>query len=308
MDTNKGTTDLGTLIGLLAGLGIILIGIIQSGGKLYWFFNFNSLLIVLGGTFAATMVNLPLRAVGNIFNVLQNVFRGEDYDYIGIIEEIVQKAQKARKDGLLSLEADLPMMRDGFFKNGIELAINERESSRLRTFLNLEMNNISSRHVAGQEMFLYMASYAPAFGMLGTVLGLIIMMNNFSSGGGDGMEITASYDVAERFADLLSGMGLALITTFYGVFMANMIFLPIGGKLKRRSENELMLKSIVVEGIISIHAREHPILIKEKLMTFAPSQFRYNTEIEISEEKPLSSLSAIKEKMEEQREEPSDEE
>ena len=307
MDTNKGTTDLGTLIGLLAGLGIILIGIIQSGGKLYWFFNLNSLLIVLGGTFAATMVNLPLRAVGNILNVLQNVFRGEDYDYIGIIEEIVQKAQKARKDGLLSLEADLPTMRDGFFKNGIELAINERESSRLRTFLNLEMNNISSRHVAGQEMFLYMASYAPAFGMLGTVLGLIIMMNNFSSGG-EGMELTASYDVAERFADLLSGMGLALITTFYGVFMANMIFLPIGGKLKRRSENEMMLKSIVVEGIISIHAREHPILIKEKLMTFAPSQFRYNTEIEISEEKPSSSLSAIKEKMEEQREEPSDEE
>ena len=307
MDTNKGTTDLGTLIGLLAGLGIILIGIIQSGGKLYWFFNFNSLLIVLGGTFAATMVNLPLRAVGNIFNILQNVFRGEDYDYIGIIEEIVQKAQKARKDGLLSLEADLPTMRDGFFKNGIELAINERESSRLRTFLNLEMNNISSRHVAGQEMFLFMASYAPAFGMLGTVLGLIIMMNNFSSGG-DGMEITASYDVAERFADLLSGMGLALITTFYGVFMANMIFLPIGGKLKRRSENEMMLKSIVVEGIISIHAREHPILIKEKLMTFAPSQFRYNNEIEISEEKPSSSLSAIKEKMEEQREASSDEE
>ena len=307
MDTNKGTTDLGTLIGLLAGLGIILIGIIQSGGKLYWFFNFNSLLIVLGGTFAATMVNLPLRAVGNIFNVLQNVFRGEDYDYIGIIEEIVQKAQKARKDGLLSLEADLPTMRDGFFKNGIELAINERESSRLRTFLNLEMNNISSRHVAGQEMFLYMASYAPAFGMLGTVLGLIIMMNNFSSGG-EGMELTASYDVAERFADLLSGMGLALITTFYGVFMANMIFLPIGGKLKRRSENEMMLKSIVVEGIISIHAREHPILIKEKLMTFAPSQFRYNTEIEISEEKPSSSLSAIKEKMEEQKEAPSNEE
>jgi len=307
MDTNKGTTDLGTLIGLLAGLGIILIGIIQSGGKLYWFFNLNSLLIVLGGTFAATMVNLPLRAVGNIFNVLQNVFRGEDYDYIGIIEEIVQKAQKARKDGLLSLEADLPTMRDGFFKNGIELAINERESSRLRTFLNLEMNNISSRHVAGQEMFLYMASYAPAFGMLGTVLGLIIMMNNFSSGGG-GIEITASYDVAERFADLLSGMGLALITTFYGVFMANMIFLPIGGKLKRRSENEMMLKSIVVEGIISIHAREHPILIKEKLMTFVPSQFRYNTAIDIPEEKPSSSLSAIKEKMEEQKEEPSDEE
>ena len=271
MNSNKSTTDLGTLIGLLAGITIIVIGILQSGGKLFWFFSFNSILIVVGGTLAATMVNLPLKAVGNIFNILKNVFKGEVYDYVGIINEIVEKAQKARKDGLLSLEADLPNMREGFFKNGIELAINERESSRLRTFLNLEMNNIASRHIAGQELFLYMGSYAPAFGMLGTVLGLIVMMNNFA---GSGEEVSASYDVSEKFAQLLSGMGLALITTFYGVFMANMIFLPIGGKLKRISENELMLKNIVVEGIISIHAREHPLLIKEKLMTFVPNSLR----------------------------------
>ena len=271
MNSNKSTTDLGTLIGLLAGITIIIIGILQSGGKLYWFFSFNSILIVVGGTLAATMVNLPLKAVGNIFNILKNVFKGEVYDYVGIINEIVEKAQKARKDGLLSLEADLPNMREGFFKNGIELAINERESSRLRTFLNLELNNITSRHIAGQELFLYMGSYAPAFGMLGTVLGLIVMMNNFA---GSGEEVSASYDVSEKFAQLLSGMGLALITTFYGVFMSNMIFLPIGGKLKRISENELMLKNIVVEGIISIHAREHPLLIKEKLMTFVPNSLR----------------------------------
>jgi len=302
MDSNKGTTDLGTLIGLLAGMTIIVIGILQSGGKLFWFFNFNSLLIVVGGTFAATMVNLPLKAVKNVFNILKNVFKGEDYDYVGIINEIVEKAQKARKDGLLSLEADLPNMREGFFKNGIELAINERESSRLRTFLNLEMNNIASRHIAGQELFLYMGSYAPAFGMLGTVLGLIVMMNNFA-GGDISSEISASYDIADRFAELLSGMGLALITTFYGVFMANMIFLPIGGKLKRRSENEMMLKSIVVEGIISIHAREHPILIKEKLMTFVPSFVRYQPEKIVTESNPKSSLSTIKEKMEERKEE-----
>ena len=302
MDSNKGTTDLGTLIGLLAGMTIIVIGILQSGGKLFWFFNFNSLLIVVGGTFAATMVNLPLNAVKNVFNILKNVFKGEDYDYVGIINEIVEKAQKARKDGLLSLEADLPNMREGFFKNGIELAINERESSRLRTFLNLEMNNIASRHIAGQELFLYMGSYAPAFGMLGTVLGLIVMMNNFA-GGDISSEISASYDIADRFAELLSGMGLALITTFYGVFMANMIFLPIGGKLKRRSENEMMFKSIVVEGIISIHAREHPILIKEKLMTFVPSFVRYQPEKIVTKSNPKSSLSTIKEKMEERKEE-----
>ena len=263
--------DLGTLLGLVAGIGIIVVGIIQSGGELFWFYNFNSILIVLGGTLAATLVALPLKAVGNIFNILKKVFIGEQYDYIGTIDEIVEKAQKSRKDGLLSLEADLPNMKAGFFKNGIELAINERESSRLRTFLNLEMNNIQSRHIAGQELFLYMGTYAPAFGMLGTVLGLIVMMNNFAGGT---EETSASYDVAEKFAQLLSGMGLALITTFYGVFMANMIFLPIGGKLKRKSENEMMLKNIVVEGIISIHAREHPILIKEKLMTFVPYSLR----------------------------------
>lgn len=279
METNKGSTDLGTLIGLLAGLGIIVMSIMQSGGKLIWFLNFNSLLIVVGGTLAATMVNLPITAMKNILNIIKNVFKGEDYDYVGIINEIVEKAEKARKDGLLSLEAELPNMREGFFKNGIELAINERDSSRLRTFLNLEMNNISSRHIAGQELFLYMGSYAPAFGMLGTVLGLIVMMNNFA--GGEEVDIAASYDVSERFAKLLSGMGLALITTFYGVFMANMIFLPIGGKLKRRSENEMMLKSIIVEGIISIHAREHPILIQEKLMTFVPNYVRdYSVETE----------------------------
>ena len=304
MDSNKGTTDLGTLIGLFAGITIIVIGIVQSGGKLFWFFSFNSILIVVGGTLAATMVNLPLKAVKNLFNILKNVFKGEDYDYVGIINQIVEKAQKARKDGLLSLEADLPNMREGFFKNGIELAINERESSRLRTFLNLEMNNIASRHIAGQELFLYMGSYAPAFGMLGTVLGLIIMMNNFA--GGDVNSDMASYDIADRFAELLSGMGLALITTFYGVFFANMIFLPIGGKLKRRSENEMMLKSIVVEGIISIHAREHPILIKEKLMTFVPSFARSQPEEIIKESKMQSSLSALKEKMEDRQEESSE--
>ena len=276
MNQNDGTTDLGTLIGLLAGISIIILGILSAGGEIAWFWNFNSILIVLGGTFAATMVNLPLKAVTNIFNILKNVFRAEDYDYTGIIEEVVNKATKARKDGLLSLEADLSGMKDGFFKNGIELAINEKDTKRLRTFLNLEMNNIQSRHIAGQELFLYMASYAPAFGMLGTVLGLIIMMMNFTTGGAD-IDLGANYSVADRFSELLRGMGLALITTFYGVFMANMIFLPIGGKLKRRSEIEMMLKNIVVEGIISIHAREHPILIREKLMTFVPSQYRYNT-------------------------------
>lgn len=262
--------DFGTAIGLLAGMAVIAIGVVRNGGDLFWFFNLNSILIVVGGTFAATLVNYPLKHVMNIFRVVKNVFTAEVYDYQNMIEQIVVKAEKARKNGVISLEADLPKIEDTFFRNGIELAINERDTELLRTYLSLELSNIERRHTMGQEIFFYMGAYAPAFGMLGTIIGLIIMMNNFA-GTGNGQEIDAmSFDVAQKFAQLLSGMGLALITTFYGVLLSNLVFLPIGGKLKRKSENEMMLKNIVVEGIISIHKKDHPILIREKLMTFVP--------------------------------------
>ena len=191
----------------------------------------------------------------------------------GIIGEIVEKGEKARKNGVLSLEADLPSIESTFLRNGIELAINERDSSRLRNYLNLELSNIQKRHRMGQEIFFYLGSYAPAFGMLGTVMGLIVMMNNFS--GGNSADVSSmDFDVAQKFAQLLGGMGLALITTFYGVLLSNLVFLPIGGKLTRKSQEEMMLKSIVVEGIISIHSKEHPLLMREKLMTFVPQSSR----------------------------------
>lgn len=264
--------DFGTALGLLAGLGVIAIGVIRGHGDLYWFFNLNSIMIVLGGTLAATIVNYPLRNVMGIFKILKNAFTYESHSYGTEIDTLVEKAEKARKSGIMSLEADLDKIENKFLRNGIELAINERDAGRLRTFLNLELNNIERRHNIGQEIFFYMGAYAPAFGMLGTVMGLIVMMNKFS--GGNASIDTIEFDVAAKFAELLGGMGLALITTFYGVLFSNLIFLPIGGKLKRKSEDELMLKNIMVEGIISIHAKEHPILIREKLMTFVPTSKR----------------------------------
>ncbi|MFQ6604803.1 MAG: motility protein A [Fidelibacterota bacterium] len=268
--------DFGTAIGLLAGLGIVAIGVVRGHGDLYWFFNFNSIMIVLGGTLAATMVNYPLRNVLSIFKVMKNVFIYESHSYEAEIDALVEKAEKARKSGIMSLEADLDKIDNKFLRSGIELAINERDAGRLRTFLNLELSNIERRHNIGQEIFFYMGAYAPAFGMLGTVMGLIVMMNNFSGGNGGSVE-SLEFDVAVKFAELLTGMGLALITTFYGVLLSNLVFLPIGGKLKRKSQDELMLKTIMAEGIISIHAKEHPILIREKLMTFVPASKRGET-------------------------------
>ena len=277
----KSQFDFGTIIGLIAGLFCIFISmiwpevdrgdIILSEGdswrfeQLLWFYQPQSVFIVLGGVISATLVNYPIKAVINMGGVFKNVVLSEEFDFTGTIDKIVILAEKSRKDGLLSLEAGLNNIDSVFLRNGIELAINERDSDRLRTFLTMDLNNISTRHIGAQEIILYMAAYAPAFGMLGTVLGLIIMMNKFQM---SGETSSIDFNVADQFSALLVGMGTALITTFYGVFLANMVFLPIAGKLKRRSENEIMLKSIVLEGIISIHGREHPILIKEKLMTF----------------------------------------
>ena len=277
----KSQFDFGTIIGLVAGLFCIFISmiwpevdrgdIVLSTGnswrfeQLIWFYQPQSVFIVLGGVISATLVNYPIKAVINMGTVFKNVVLSEKFDFTGTIDKIVVLAEKSRKDGLLSLEAGLKDIESVFLRNGIELAINERDSNRLRTFLTMDLNNISTRHIGAQEIILYMAAYAPAFGMLGTVLGLIIMMNKFQM---SGETSSIDFNVADQFSALLVGMGTALITTFYGVFLANMVFLPIAGKLKRRSENEIMLKSIVLEGIISIHGREHPILIKEKLMTF----------------------------------------
>ena len=277
----KSEWDFGTVIGLVSGVICIFVAMVWPEGdtaiiiptegsgfrweQLAWFFQPQSVFIVVGGVLCATLVNYPLNAVLGLRKVFKNVILSEKFDFTGMIDNIVVLAEKSRKDGLLSLESGLSEIDSVFLRNGIELAINERDSSRLRTFLSMDLNNISTRHIGAQEIVLYMAAYAPAFGMLGTVLGLIIMMNKFQM---SGETSSIDFNVAEQFASLLSGMGTALITTFYGVFFANMVFLPIAGKLKRRSENELMLKNIVLEGIISIHGREHPILIKEKLMTF----------------------------------------
>ena len=269
--------DLGTAFGLLLGIGLISIGSVSNNGNLMWFVNPNSLLIVMGGTFAATLVNYPLRNIQSLLKIASTAFTRQDISQEDVIDELVKKAEMARKKSLLSLEKELPKVKDKFLRDGLDLAINERDPSRLRNYLELELSNVERRHSLGQEIFLYMGAYAPAFGMLGTVLGLIIMMKTFAitqSSDMGGME----FNIAEKFADLLGGMGLALITTFYGVLLSNLLFLPLAGKLKRKSEEELMVMDIMVEGVIGIHAKDHPIVLREKLMTFVPQSKRTKQE------------------------------
>ena len=265
--------DLGTAFGLFIGMLIIIFTVLTKNGDPIWFMDFGSVLIVLGGTLSATLVNYPLRNVQALLRIVGAAFKRQNIEHLSVIDQLVEKADISRKKGILALEPELETINDKFLKDGLDLAINERDSQRLRTYLELEMSIIERRHSLGQEIFLYMGAYAPAFGMLGTVLGLIIMMKNFASS--DPSDFGAmEFSVAERFAELLGGMGLALITTFYGVLLSNLVFLPLAGKLKRKSEEELMVKDIMVEGIIGIHSKDHPIILREKLLTFVPQSSR----------------------------------
>jgi len=264
--------DVATLVGLLIGIGLLVLAISLGDGRVDYFIHYPSMLLVLGGTIGATFVNYPLKNLWRIFGVVKNAFRRSESSYQHIIDKFTELANVVRKQGIMALENELDKITDNFMHNGIELAINEKNQDRLRTYLQLELSNMRKRHSIGQEVFFYMGTYAPAFGMVGTIVGLIVMMKNFNMSGSQ-MGVIANafeFDIASKFKELLNGMGMALITTFYGLILTNLIFIPIGGKLKRRSEEEIMLKEIMIEGILCLHNRDHPLVVREKLNTFVP--------------------------------------
>jgi len=281
--------DVATLFGLATGIALVVYSITAKGGSAEFFWNFPALMLVLGGTIAATFVNYPMKNILSVFKVIKNAFRRTRGEYQKIIDQFTELSSIARKKGLMSLESELNKIEDRFMRSGIELAINEKDQERLRNYLNLELSNMGKRHTIGQEIFFYMGTYAPAFGMVGTIVGLIVMMKNFT-GGGFGTDIGAAagafeFDMGAKMKDLLGGMGLALLTTFYGLILANLIFIPLGGKLKRRSDEEIMTKEFMIEGIICLHNRDHPLIVREKLNTFVPSNERRVEEVKKGKKK-----------------------
>ncbi len=260
--------DIATIVGLAFGLGLVFFGMSEPGSFTppETFFNLRGLAIVLGGTLAATLVNYPLKNVVGLLKVsLQAFFNKGNNNPMDIISELGTLSEQARKKGLPSLENMLDGVDNHYLQVGLENAILERDSKKLETFLDNELNSMIDRHTNGQEIFYNMGSYAPAFGLLGTVMGLILMMtrqattstvDSFAAGAQDSMSA------------LLGGMGIALVTTFYGVLLANLLFIPIAGKLKTRTDEEVHSLKIIRAGIISIHSKEHPLIMREKLLTF----------------------------------------
>ncbi|KLU40598.1 MAG: motility protein A [Limnochordia bacterium] len=246
--------DTSSMLGILMGTILLLVGMILEGDlRIFW--SFSSILIVFGGTFASVMINFSMDQVRSVFSLVRIAFSskaaGRSQE---IISTLVNFAEVSRREGLLSLEERAQTVDEPFLQKGIQLVVDGTDPELVRSILEIELVSIEERHRIGHRMFDQMGAWAPAYGMIGTLIGLIVMLSELDN------------------PDLIgSGMAVALITTFYGSVASNLIFLPIAGKLRIKTEEEILMKQIMIEGILSIQAGENPRIVEEKLKSFFPA-------------------------------------
>ncbi|MCK9275549.1 MAG: MotA/TolQ/ExbB proton channel family protein [Syntrophales bacterium] len=242
--------DLATIAGIVSGFGLVIIAM-SMGGGLLWFIDIPSALIVLGGTTGAVLINYPISDMLGVMKVAKQVFFQKDLNTGWAIETLVTMSKTARREGILALEKKLDEIKDPFFLKGINLMIDGIEPGTLSKIMHTELESIEDRHRLGAEIFTTMGNFAPAMGMMGTLIGLVKMLMQ--------MEDPSSIGPA---------MSVALITTFYGVILSNLIFLPIAGKLKTRSAREILVKELVINGILSVQSGDNPRVLEQKLHSF----------------------------------------
>ena len=248
--------DLATLIGMVISFGMISAAII-SGSSFVLFLDLASVLIVFGGTLGAVLTQYPLGTVFNIGRVIRKTLIGRTPSTTTILDQFADLSNRARREGILSLESVVGSLHDPYLKTGLQLTVDGLEPESIQAILEAEINSVESRHETGIELMNAFASYAPAFGMLGTVIGLVQMMQTMSDPSTIG-----------------PAMAIALITTFYGSLLANLVFLPMAGKLKHRSKEEIHIMEMQMEGILGISRGENPRIIEQKLSSFLPYKDR----------------------------------
>ncbi len=248
--------DKSTVIGIVSGFLLILVSIFMSPGWIF-FFNLPSALIVIGGTVASTLICFPLTDMSKLIKVVKNAFTVK----IDTVQETIEfwyvLSRKARKDGLLALEEDIYATNDGFTRKGIQLMVDGIKKEVINEILLMELSYIEERHTIGQKILRVMGTYSPAFGMIGTLIGLIQMLQSLKDPSGIG-----------------AGMATALVTTLYGSILANLVFLPMATKLERRSQQEIQIKQLVINAIYSIQAGDNPRLLNEKLLSILSPSLR----------------------------------
>ncbi len=242
--------DLATLIGIAAGVGAVLVSILlNSGLGLFW--NAPSAMIVLGGTIAATLVAYPLSELMRVIGLFLKVFFVKKSDFNELIEVMVTICNVARKGGVLAIESKLKDIDNEFLKKGLQLTVDGKDEATVNGLLKREIKQIQKSHKDGWEIFSAMGAYAPAFGMIGTLIGLIQMLADLADVNSVGPK-----------------MAVALITTFYGAVLANLFFIPMTVKLKRRSSTETLEMNLVLEGISYIRKGVNPRFMQDVLENY----------------------------------------
>ena len=246
--------DLGTIIGIISGVALVLVTIVTGGAGLANYISIQSIIIVVGGSFSAMLVANPLSRMLGIAKYVRIGLQTPDWQEEKIISDLVAFSERARREGLLALEDNLDEVEDEFMRKGVQLVVDGTDPDIIKSILYHDLNEIQSRHESGIKIFDDWARIAPAFGMIGTLIGLIQMLVNM---GGDASIIGA-------------GMAVALITTFYGALMANLVLMPLKTKLEDRDKDETRVKEVVIEGILSIQSGDNPRILLEKLISFLP--------------------------------------
>ncbi|MDH4262923.1 MAG: motility protein A [Spirochaetia bacterium] len=242
--------DIASIIGLAGGLITVIIGIITSGLPFALIVDFASVVITFGGAFAALVMSVPMGQFLKTLVFFNQIFKKNPFNMGQQILQIVSFGEKARRDGLLALEDEIEGIKEAFFKKSLQLVVDGTDPELVRNIMDIEVESLSARHGDNRKVFDILANMGPSFGMLGTLIGLVAMLQNL--GAGDPAMIG-------------KGMGIALITSLYGSFLANVIAIPTANKLKAKTDEELTLKQIMLEGVLSIQAGDNPRVISEKL-------------------------------------------
>ena len=250
--------DIASLIAIVGGIGVIFLGVLTSGGSIGGIIDIPSIFVTVGGSFFSLFLCDSLKNVLGMFKVMGRCFKTFDYGEKNLIQNMVALSEKARREGILALEEGLDDLDDVFLKSGLRMVVDGTDGNVIRSILENEMNQMEARHMVGINLVTQWAGFGPGFGMLGTVIGLIGMLNNLED---DPSAIGPS-------------MAVALLTTLYGSLIANWLCNPIASKLSVNNDAEITVKEVTVEGLLSIQAGENPRVIEEKLKSFLSPKMR----------------------------------
>ncbi|MEJ5285209.1 MAG: MotA/TolQ/ExbB proton channel family protein [Brevinematales bacterium] len=243
----------GTLIGVIGGTILWLWGALLNTGDLSIYFDLPSVLITIGGSFASLMICIPFEKIKMLKTLFGLSFQNKAFDPSATIETLITFAEKSRREGVLALEDDVAEVPDPFLKRALQLVVDGTDPEVVKNIMYAEMDQMEARHAQAKKIFDDWGYFAPSWGMIGTLIGLIAMLRSM-----------------QDVSSIGKNMATALITTLYGAILANHFLLPMSAKLYLWNQYDVMMKEIVLEGVLSIQAGDNPTILREKLNSFLP--------------------------------------